>query len=221
MSALDLMTKTTLFKVAENRPLSPHTFRLKIERGSLRFRAGQVVSVGVPGMGVNREYSIYSGEKDPFLELLIREIPDGVVSVALKARRAGDELEINGAYGKFFEKPDIDRPCLFVATGTGIAPFHSVIKTWPDLNYRILHGIRQSSECYDRQDYAPSRYIPCITGEAGTAFHGRVTDYLENHPVDPNTLCWLCGNHAMINDAYGILRAKGVASDDIFTEVFF
>jgi len=221
MSALDLMTKTSLFKVVNICHLSPHTFRLQIERGALRFRAGQVVSVGVPGMGVNREYSIYSGEKDPFLELLIREIPDAVVSVALKSRRAGDDLEINGAYGKFFDKPEKNRPCLFVATGTGIAPFHSVVKTWPDLNYTILHGIRQATECYDRADYSPSRYIPCMTGESGAAFHGRVTDYIEKHPVDPNTLCLLCGNHAMINEAYGLLRNKGVASDDIFTEVFF
>lgn len=221
MSVLNVMAKTALYKLVDIQHLTAHTYRLRIARGTLRFRAGQVVSVGVPGMGVNREYSIYSGENDVHLELLIREIPDGIVSVALKKQRPGDELEINGAYGKFFERPTDNRPCLFVATGTGIAPFHSVVKTCPELNYTILHGVRHTEECYDRQDYAPARYIPCVTKDPGGAFHGRVTDYIEKCSLDPNTLCWLAGNHAMINDVYGLLRAKGIVSDNIFTEVFF
>jgi len=48
-----------------------------------------------------------------------------------------------------------------------------------------------------------------------------VTEYVAEHPVAPETICYLCGNNAMIAEMYDLLRAQGVPGDNLFTEIFF
>lgn len=213
---------TSLYSVLEVHQLTPQTYILRLERGSLAFKAGQCVNIGLPEAGVNREYSTYSGETDPYLDFLIKEVEHGIVSVALKAVKPGDQVQIHGAYGEFcLQDPNDGRRYVFIGTGTGIAPFHSFIKTHPNLDYQIIHGIRYVDECYGIRDYDPTRYSSCVSRGPGGSFQGRVTDYLHQNPVEKESVCYLCGNRAMINRAYELLRAQGVSSDNLFAEVFF
>ncbi|MDA0323207.1 MAG: FAD-binding oxidoreductase [Verrucomicrobia bacterium] len=211
------------FQVQEVRDLNKATYVLRVDRHSLKFKAGQCVSVGVRGTGINREYSTYSGEQDPYVELLIREVKDGLVSSALRRCKPGESLSFMGAYGSFvLEKPeDSARKYLFIGTGTGIAPFHSFVRSFPDIDYTILHGVRYLNERYDFEDYASGRYISCVTKEDGGDFRGRVTDYLRQTSVAPNQICYLCGNRLMLAEAFDLLREQGVPGDNLFTEVFF
>ncbi len=189
---------------------------------------GQCVNIGLPGSAVNREYSTYSGlDETLFLEFLIRKVEGGLVSPELQKLSAGDKVSLDGAYGLFtIPKPeDLGRKYTFIATGTGIAPFHSFALSYPMIDYQILHGIRLNSEEYDRQDYGEGRYLSCVSREqppAGSSlFHGRVTDYLKINSADPARIYYLCGNASMINEVYDILRNRGVSGSNIFTEVFF
>jgi ferredoxin/flavodoxin---NADP+ reductase len=212
----------SLHQVVEVQHLTEHTYVLRLNRGTLTFKAGQCVNVGLPGTAVNREYSTYSGEDDPQLDFLIREVRGGVVSTVLKASRPGDEVLVQGPYGEFcLQEPLEGRSYLLIGTGTGIAPFHSFVRSHPALDYRILHGVRSAEETYDRQDYDSARYVSCLSQDSGGDFQGRVTDYLAQYPVKENTVCYLCGNRVMINDVYELLRSQGVSSDNLFTEVFF
>jgi len=211
-------------KVIDVRFLTESTYRIRCERGALPFKAGQCANLGYPGVGINREYSTYSGESDPYLDFLIREIPGGIVSVQLKSLRPGDDIEVHGFYGDFcIKSPDGGRPHLFVGTGTGIAPFHSFVRSHPQLDYRIVHGVRHLGERYDREDYPKDRYTACVSAaaESGAEFRGRVTDYLSQHAVEPTTYCYLCGNRAMISAVYELLREQGVPSDNIFAEAWY
>lgn len=203
--------------------LTPGAYRLRLERNGFQFQGGQCVNIGLPGAAVNREYSTYSGENDPHLDLLIKEVQGGIVSVALKTLKPGDRVEVHGPYGEFCLKDPKDdrRKYVFIATGTGIAPFHSFVRSYPRIDYKIIHGIRLAAETYDREDYAPGRYVACVSREAGGDFRGRVTEYLRQHPVDAEAICYLCGNRSMITEAYELLRAQMVPSSHIFTEVFF
>lgn len=211
-----------LYQVLEVEHLTPHTFRLRTERPAAPIRAGQCFSIGPKGLGVNREYSMYSGADAPYLDFLIREVERGVVSTALKNVRAGDQVEIGGPYGEFcLAEPVSGSRYLFIATGTGIAPFHSYVRTFPSLDYRILHGVRQMEETYHAADYEPGRYSACISRPNGRGSGERVTDRLAREDVADGEKIYLCGNRAMIVDAVEILRAKGVSGDNIFTEVFF
>jgi ferredoxin-NADP reductase len=150
-------------------------------------------------------------------------VEGGLVSPLLGKLERGGIVEISGPYGEFcLDVAGADRKkFLFIATGTGIAPFHSFVKTLPALDYTLLHGVRDSSEQYDRADYAKWRYVPCVSQPSDGQPSMRVTDYLRNHPVASGTFCYLCGNRSMIIEAFEILRGQGVSGDQITTEVFF
>tara|TARA_B100000945_G_scaffold300612_1_gene282638 strand:- start:4272 stop:4982 length:711 start_codon:yes stop_codon:yes gene_type:complete len=212
-----------LHNVLGNESLSKNTFKLIIERGHLNFRAGQCVNLGLPNSAINREYSTYSGEKENELEFLIREVEDGDVSPALRKLNRGDTIEIDGAYGLFTlpeSKPE-DRSYVFVATGTGIAPFHCFIRSISNLDYTILHGTRLNEENYEIGHYAEDSYIHCVSKEKGGNFEGRVTDYLRQNPQGAEKHYYLCGNRNMANEVYDILREQKVSGSNIITEVFF
>ena len=92
---------TDLHKIIEIRPLTERTFVLRLDRGNMQFKAGQHIIVGPDGELDQREYSVYSGEKDDYLEILVREIPDGNVSKQLKQCKPGELLKVNGPFGSF------------------------------------------------------------------------------------------------------------------------
>jgi ferredoxin/flavodoxin---NADP+ reductase len=218
-----------IHRVLHLRTLSPATFVLRFSREGLDFRAGQWVNLGLPGARDQREYSMYSSPHDDFLEVLVREIPSGAVSGALHRRRPGDELEVDGPHGSFClvegsrEQPGF----LLLATGAGISPFHSFVRSAPGLDYQLVHGVRSRQELYDRDAFDAARLLPCIsrdgpaTGGATAAYAGRLTAWLAAHPADPSRYCYMCGNSDMIYEAYALLRRQGVHPSRIFAEVYF
>lgn len=211
------------YRVLDIQRLSKQTFRLRAERPGITIKAGQCFNVGCGDIGINREYSMYSGADEPFLDFLVREVEGGLVSPLLGKLEKGGIVEISGPYGEFcLDGAGAEgKKFLFIATGTGIAPFHSFVKTFPGLDYTLLHGVRDESEQYDHVDYAEGRYVPCVSQPTNGQPPMRVTDYLRNHAVASGTICYLCGNRNMIIEAFEILREQGVSGDQIITEVFF
>lgn len=212
-----------IYKVIEIEHLTENTYRLRTERPNVPIKAGQCFNVGILGAGVNREYSMYSAADAPYLDFLIKEVEGGLVSPALKRLQPGDPVEIHGPYGEFCLKLHVspEQHYLFIATGTGIAPFHSFVKTFPSLNYTILHGVRNSHEQYHASGYAQSQYIPCISKNIEGQPSYRLTEYLNKFPATPSSIIYLCGNRNMIIDSFEILREQEVPGDNLFTEVFF
>lgn len=203
--------------------MSTGVFLLRFDRRHLLFEPGQNVSLGLAGSPARREYSIYSGAADDFLEVLVREVRGGTVSEALARCQPGDALSVEGPSGFFVTGAEdrVSASYLFVGTGTGIAPFHSMVRSYPALDYLLLHGVRTAEERHGHLLFERSRLVACISGGEGGDYHGRVTRYLESRPVDPSRRCYLCGNGAMIDEAFAILRNQGVPRDRIFSEVYF
>ena len=170
-----------------------------------------------------REYSVYSGEKDDFLEVLIREVEMGKISKQLKHLKPGETIRVDGPFGFFKFHPSMfpSDKFLFIATGTGISPFHSFVRTHPEIDYRLLHGVRYAHEAYEHHDFDKNRVTLCTTGDTDGDFEGRVTDYLFTQKVDADTNCFLCGNSEMIQEMFDILTAKGVPVSNIYSEVYF
>lgn len=212
-----------LLKVIDVRHLTSSTYVLRLERHDVQFVAGQCVSLGLGQSRVNREYSLYSGEKDPYLDFLIRVVPGGMVSPALQKVKPGDLVTFSGPYGRFvLEEPqDASRRYVFIGTGTGIAPYRAFVRSHPGIAYQVIHGVRTAEEQYDRGDYGRSSYVSCVSQEKSGDFQGRVTDYLKKNPVNPESICYLCGNSRMLAEAYDILREQGVPGNNLFTEAFF
>ncbi len=205
------------------RNLSPSAYVIRLERNGFQFKPGQCVNLGLKGSGVNREYSTYSGSQDGYLEFLIKEVPGGTVSPALRRVAVDAEVEVFGPYGSFVLDPEkaASHRFVFIGTGTGIAPFHSFVRSYPGLDYTIINGIRTLSERYDYADYDSARITCCVSRENGGGFDGRVTEYLKAGELCTASIYYLCGNQSMIHDVYDLLRARGVSGNQIFTEAFF
>jgi ferredoxin/flavodoxin---NADP+ reductase len=203
--------------------LSPSTYVLRFSRNGMQFKAGQSISVGLWGNPERREYSIYSAEENDFLEILVKVVEKGKVSTALKKVNLGERLNVHGP-GGFFVPPKEEiatKNYLFIATGTGISPFCSIIRSNPRIQYRLLHGIRTIAEAYGKETIPKDHYTTCVSGENSGDFQGRVTEYLKKFELPQDTICYLCGNCEMIYDAYDILKGKGFSANQILTEVYF
>lgn len=108
-------------------------FELKLDAGrEIRFVAGQFVSVVLPKEGkvIRRAYSIASPpEARDRLNLIIKLVQGGVVTNWFWSLKPGDRFKVHGPFGKFTLPEKIDFEPLFVATGTGIAPFRSMVRS--------------------------------------------------------------------------------------------
>jgi len=167
-------------KILSKRDLSPSAFVLRLERNNLNFNPGQYLIVNCPGEKIMREYSIYSGVNDPYIELLIKEVTNGFMSKKLRTLNPGSALEIEGPFGFFTVNENfIDTPpLLFISTGTGISPFHSFIRSYPELKYCLIQGVRYGYEIYEKADY--NHCVICTSRDETGDYYGRVTDYLKN-----------------------------------------
>ncbi|MBA4410610.1 MAG: FAD-binding oxidoreductase [Bacteroidota bacterium] len=203
--------------------LTPETFILRLDRQDFQFEPGQYVVIRIPGEQKGREYSIFSSTTDNYLDFLIREIPSGEFSRYLRHLEPGSELDVEGPKGYFIlnERTKLGHPTLLIASGTGISPFHSYVKSYPDLNYRVLHGVHFADEAYGREAFKPERYFLCTSRHEKGDYFGRVTSYLKENPVQKDTICYLCGNSDMIEEVTAILEKYGLPPENIRTEVFF
>jgi len=223
MQEKDTMPAKNQVKVQQIRHLSESVYVLRFDRNGLAFEAGQHVILGLAGKNNGREYSVYSGEQDDYFEVLIKEVQEGDISRKLRKVQPGDLLEMDGPLGFFTldAAKILSTKHNFIATGTGIAPFSSFVKSNPGLDYKILHGVRFGHEAIERGNYDSERFLLCTSGDASGDFHGRVTDYLITNPVDKNAEYYLCGNVKMIHQAFDILKEKGINSNQMHAEVYF
>lgn len=139
-----------VMEIIEETPTTK-TFRLERTDGPLPpFRPGQYVNlfVDVDGVLTSRPYSISSPPGADFLELTVRDKPGGFVApYLLNEVQVGDELETTGPAGSFYYEPLIDgRDLVFLAGGSGITPFMSILRDAVQhersLNIHLLYGSR-------------------------------------------------------------------------------
>ena len=219
----DLQIDANYYKVEEIRQLTENTFILSLPKCRFKFVAGQHISLSIKGDYQSREYSIYSAEESENLEILVKEVEGGYFSPKLKHLKVGEMVEVHGPFGKFGldEKKRESHQHVFIASGTGIAPFHSIVKSVPSLNYKIIHGIRYANEAYEIEDYDRKRVTVCASRDEKGDFKGRLTDYLKQIEFAKNTCFYLCGNSDMIFDSMEILKAKGFDRESVTVGVYF
>ncbi len=205
--------------------LSKQTFEVKFERpAEMTFTAGQKVILG--RQDLKREYTLVSSPNDSELAICVRHVAKGSFSSLLARAKPGDTFEISNPYG-FFTYQSGERIAVFVATGTGIAPFVSFAKSGTQ-KFILLHGVFDERELYYRSLLSPSAstYIPCVSkfgrkGElTGKIFFGRVTDFLEEHLAVGNYDFYLCGRGEMVRDAMHIVDSR-FPNSKVFSEMFF
>lgn len=182
--------------------------------------AGRLVFMHGRQPSDNRSYSMASGEHDEHLQFLYRLIPQGKLTPQLAELKPGDPLELSGPFGEFSVR-DLERPLVFVATGTGVAPCRAYIKSFPSLKLTLFHGTRVQEDLFYREEFEAYDYYPCVSREEGDHFHGRVTEAFRKYDFAPDSHFYLCGVNEMIFDLMALLKERGVDDSCAFTEAYY
>ena len=210
-------------KVLGNRRLGPDAFVLTIERRHETVRAGRHLEVGLPG-SETRPYSLYSGEADAALEVLVRRVGGGRVSPQLAVLQTGDFVKVAAPKGRFtLDHVLPGERLLFLATGTGVAPFRSFVRSRPNLDYTLVHGVRDPEDDFGVEFAPPERRVLCVSGPRVPegAYAGRITVWLDEVDLTVYDRVYLCGNARMILEALPKLVDRGLDEDFIHTETYF
>lgn len=205
-------------------------FELAIDK-KLNFIPGQHFSLSIDSIAINREYSSFSAPGMDNCKFLIRKIKDGILSQNLSNLEIGNEIIVHGPYGSFrYNEENSFNKHVFISTGTGIAPFISMIVHFKIDNYLILNGVREAKDIIFFEQLDKSKTINFVSREDKLIIDknlqkGRVTDYLTNdlsrEIYSKNFNYYLCGNSSMIDDVYDILLERDVDPNKIFVESYF
>ena len=190
---------------------------------TFEFEAGQVIGIALAEDGARRLYSICSGENEKEVWILYNVIDEGYLTRRLADLEADDTIWITEPRGEFTSSDD---PAVWIASGTGIAPFYSMLKSGRAANKILIHGNRylEQFHFYDYfTELLGEDYTRCCSAEENEGvFHGRVTSFLEETPLpDPGLKYYLCGSAEMVVDTRDILIEKGVPFDRIISEIYF
>ena len=206
--------------VTAHTALSSSAWELRLERRGLEFKAGELISLHGEHESDARDYTIASGTSDPELWILYRMVEHGTLTPQLRRLKVGDRVEAAGPYGTFTLR-DPGRPVWFIATGTGIAPCVSFVRTHPDLDLTVLHGVRREEDLFYRELLSPYGYHPCVSGEAVDGFQGRVGERLRELTPPEDADLYLCGANEMIYEISDQLRERGTDPSRIFHEPYY
>ncbi len=194
------------------------------ELDRLDFVAGQFVSLtdSIAGRAITRAYSIASapGESNRF-ELCLNRVDGGAFTPHLFELSPGDVVDMPPPLGTFTLRQPL-RDSLLVATGTGIAPFRSMLRAEVRTGspaFTLLFGVRHESHLLYRQefeemalDFPQFRFWPTLTqpGAAWAGRAGRVQAHLAEAVEDRRDIdIYLCGLRPMVDDVRQILKSMG------------
>ncbi len=228
--------------VASVKHFTDRLFMFRISRPrSFRFRSGEFVMIGLPNAErpLYRAYSIASPNWDEEIEFYSIKVPDGPLTQHLQKIQPGDVVLMRPKpTGTLVNDALLDGNRLFLlATGTGIAPFASLIRdpeTYEKFDHVILthtcrtvDELRYGFELVDKtlsdplvgeEARARLRHYPTVTQEE-FATMGRITNLvrsgrmfadLEIVAFEPKVdRCMICGSMAMLKETKSILEEIG------------
>ncbi|HYZ64845.1 MAG TPA: ferredoxin--NADP reductase [Acetobacteraceae bacterium] len=210
---------------------------------SFRFQSGQFTMIGlqVDGKPLLRAYSMASAHYDEQLEFFSIKAPNGPLTSRLQHLRPGDPILVGRKPVGTLVQDSLTpgRTLYLLATGTGLAPFASIIRD-PDVYDRferivLVHGCRFVAELGYGQELVASLpenefigdlvrekllFYPTVTREPFD-HRGRITYLLESHkltddlglpPLGPeHDRVMLCGSPAFLADMVELLEQSGFA----------
>jgi benzoate/toluate 1,2-dioxygenase reductase subunit len=216
--------------------LSETTIAFTLEgAGALTFLPGQYVNVLVPGTDQRRSYSFSSPPGAPTQSFLVRDIKPGLMSTFLREKaELGAPMEFVGPSGSFYLR-EIRRPLLFLAGGTGLAPFLSMLGRIADTGgggeqpIHLAYGVTNDAGLVgvERLEEFAARipgftFATCVA--AGDSAHPRKGYVMAQ--VEPGHLnggdvdVYLCGPPPMVDAVRAWLGGQGVAPANFYYEKF-
>jgi benzoate/toluate 1,2-dioxygenase reductase component len=170
----------------------------------------------------SREYTLVNHPDALELTICVRHVASGCFSPLLARARIGDSYAMSSAAG-FFTYQSKTWPAVFIATGTGIAPFLAFVRAGVR-DFYLLQGARTERDLLYREEMsgAAGEYIPCLSASEnqGLLRSGHVTNYLEKYLPSSNYDFYLCGNSNMMRDAIRIID-RSFPDSRVYMETFF
>ena len=218
-----------------------HLKILSPEEG-ISFKPGQYVQLEVPRYKLTsgpefRAYSISSSSFDRHrLELVITRVEMGAVTTFVHDYlKPANRLRVTGPFGEFHLR-NSDRDILLIATGSGLAPFISILDQIEKQEIRrkttLFFGAKTTKDLYYQnriealeKKLPHFKYIPVLS-RAGQEDQwegekGRVTHLIEKYVAEASNLdAYICGAPAMVESCLELLRAKGIPEEQIFFDKF-
>lgn len=193
---------------------------LRLEALPVEWRPGDCVAVYGPESGHSRPYSLSGGTGDPYTELLIRRIDGGEISPWLCGLRPGRICEVSPPFGWFRPGGPGDAPKIQFATGSGIAPFLSGLRSGCAPAEKVLWGVRDAGDVVF-VDEIPNLEVWVSRGDPGPWNRGRLTGGLDGIAPPPDAHLYMCGLDAMMDDVAAWAKAGGVGERRLHRECFF
>jgi ferredoxin--NADP+ reductase len=225
------------------------SFWVRFDGDPVPFEPGQYMTVGVIADGKlwQRPYSIASAPRvagTEGYELYVRHVPIIRFTTLLWRVEVGQPMRMIGPKGKFLLEPNDTRTHVFVSTGTGIAPFISMMRetlaAGRPRKAVVVHGCsyveelgyRELLEGWERDGTYPVRYVPTIsrpgdprnagwTGWTGRA-EGVIRDVCRDLHLRPDrTVVYICGNPDMILNVESELMDAGFPEFHVKKELYW
>lgn len=214
-------------KLLESRELAPEIRHFVFETPEverLQFQPGQFVSLTetIDGKPITRAYSIAGSPAPNRFELCLNRVPEGRLSPHLFEMQPGDAVSLQGPLGTFVWRKPVG-PSILVATGTGIAPFrsmlHDELTSGNDAPITLIEGARFERGLLYREEFEQAalrhsrfRFWPTITRpeDGWTGRTGRVQPHLMealNGSTDFHV--YVCGLKEMVDDVRARLKEIG------------
>lgn len=199
------------------------------------FVPGQFVSLThtIGGKEITRAYSIASPPGGNRFALCLNRVQDGIFSNWLFTLSPGDTVETSAPLG-YFVLRNPDRDAIFVATGTGIAPFRSMLHAWLSQDdpkqLTLIFGVRYEASLMYRPEFEElaarhpnfrfwptlSRPEPSWTGRTGHVQPHLIEAIGERRDLD----VYLCGLKLMVDDVRAKLKGIGFDRKQIIYEKY-
>ena len=227
--------------VINNEKLTDRHFALTVKADLMPFEAGQFARFRVEVVNDEGEleafakpYSFINTPDEESVEIYFDIVPNGKVSNGLAALRAGDSVDISQPCVGFFvlsQIPDA-RDLWMMATGTGIGPYLSILKTekvWDRFeNIILVHAVPYANEltysktiCHFSEHYPSTfQFIPVVSREGHQgALKGRIQDLIESGAFEEkagvviskkDSHVMLCGNSGMLKGSKAVLKERGL-----------
>jgi NAD(P)H-flavin reductase/ferredoxin len=223
-------------RITANERLSDSTltFTVELDGGkTLGFLPGQYVNIAVPGTDQTRSYSFSSRPGRTQVSFILRDTPTGALPTFLRGpAEVGQPIGFHGPLGSFYLR-DIKRPVLFLAGGTGLAPFTAMLATIdPDSTAQPVHliyGVTSDQDLVkvDELEEAAKRlpnfsFAYCVADENSTCPNkGYVTRYIEPAHLNGGDVdVYLCGPPVMVEAVRNHFKQQGVTPQNFYYEKF-
>lgn len=222
--------------VTKSTPRTRH-IHLGIADGAFAFVAGQAVMVGLHGSPLRKPYSIASAPwevtKTGVLQLLAQVDDSSALDPHLELAAPGTLIDIEGPFGTFAVPAAAEqKPLLFIAGGTGIAPLRSMLMdrlSRPSVPaIALIYSARSPEEFAYRPELDAmvqarriTAHFTATRADPGSwdGRHGRIhEDLLRLALPSLDAHCLICGPPQLVADSRGLLRQLGVNPGNILTD---